>query len=309
MSSRLPPLHALEAFVAVARHKSFAYAADELCVTPSAISHRIKALEAHFQATLFRRHRSTVQMTQQGTLIFEAVITALAALDSAHQRLKSLQHKVVRLAVGQGFARNWLIERLAGFYRIHRDIHVDINGARAARAKLDALRNEDADVAIHIDEQDAEARSLERVRILDCLVFPVCSPEYRTTLPEPDNPQKLLEADLLRVVRQPWKHWFKAAGVVCDEPDHGPLFSDSGLMLDAAVRGQGIALARDVLIRHDLDMGRLQRLCTVATSCTYYAIYLKESLRRPEVAAFVHWLSGMAAQSSSEVRAPLRRVK
>src|SRR5689334_11411107 len=116
MNRPLPPLHALAAFVAVARHRSFVHAARELCVTPSAISHRIKALERHFDAVLFSREHSTVRITPQRELILDAVMNAMAALENVHQKLHNCQRKTVRVSVGQAFARNWLIERLANFY-------------------------------------------------------------------------------------------------------------------------------------------------------------------------------------------------
>jgi len=307
MSHRLPPLHALAAFVAVARHRSFLHAAHELCVTPSAISHRIKALERHFETTLFSRQHGTVQITPQGELILEAVMSALATLESAHQKLKHADRKVVRVSVGQGFARNWLIERLGTFYRLHREIDLELNGARAARAKMDSLRSGEADIAIH--DGEPESKGLDRVPIVKCQVFPVCSPAYRARLPEPDNARALLNADLLRVYRQPWRPWFKAAGVVCQEPDHGPLFSDSGLMVDAAVRGQGVALARDVLIQHDLDMGRLVRLCNVSINCTYFAVYLAKADSRPEVAAFIDWISNPSRDEELSGPAPLAAAR
>jgi LysR family glycine cleavage system transcriptional activator len=293
MNRQLPPLQALEAFVAVARHRSFVHAARELCVTPSAISHRIKALEAHFGTILFSRDHSTVRLTAQGELIQDAVMTALAALEGVHQRLHNSRRHTVRVSVGQAFARNWLIERLANFYRLHRDIDLELNGARAARVKVDSLRTGETDVAI-IDG-GPESKDFERVEILRCRVFPVCSPEYRDTLEDPDNPRALLQANLLRVSRQPWRPWFKAARVVCQEPDQGPLFSDSGLMLDAAVRSQGVGLARDVLVQHDLEMGRLVRLCDVSIASVYYAIFLPRAAARPEVGAFIEWLSNRHA--------------
>lgn len=293
MSRQLPPLHALAAFVAVARHHSFIHAARELCVTPSAISHRIKVLENHFNAHLFSRSHSNVQITPQGELILDAVMSALATLESAHHKLHNSGRKTVRVSLGQAFARNWLIERLANFYRFHRNIDLDLNGARAARAKLDSLKSGEADVAIL--DGAPESKIFERVEILRCRVFPVCSPDYRETLENPDDPRTLLQANLLRVSRQPWRPWFKAAGVVCQEPSQGPLFSDSGLMLDAAVGGQGIALARNILAQHDLEMGRLVKLCNVSIECVYYAICLPQTAARPEVSAFLEWLSNGGA--------------
>lgn len=293
MSRQLPPLHALAAFVAVARHHSFIHAARELCVTPSAISHRIKVLENHFNAQLFTRSHSSVRITPQGELILEAVMSALATLESAHQKLHNGDRKTVRVSVGQAFARNWLIERLANFYRLHRNIDLDVNGSRAARAKMDSLRSGETDVAI--SDSALDSKIFEGVEILRCRVFPVCSPAYRETLENPDDPRTLLKANLLRVSRQPWRPWFKAAGVVCQEPGQGPLFSDSGLMIDAAVGGQGIALARNILAQHDIEMGRLVKLCDVSIECVYYAICLPQTAARPEVSAFIEWLSNGGA--------------
>ena len=205
MTRILPPLHALAAFVEVARRRSFLQAAQELSVTPSAVSHRIKALESHFGTTLFSRQHSSVRLTPQGELILDAVMTALGALENAQQKLLHGHLKTVRVSVGQAFARNWLIERLGGFYRLQRDINIDINGARASRAKLDSLRSGEADVAIH-DGQPG-SKDFECLEILKCRVFPVCSPAYRDALHGLETPSDLLQACLLRVSRQPWRPW------------------------------------------------------------------------------------------------------
>jgi LysR family glycine cleavage system transcriptional activator len=149
MFRKLPSFHALAAFEAVARHQSFAKAAAELCVTQSAISHRIKALEEHFSAKFFLRGRGAVTLTAQGTYFLGAVIDSLSALQTACSRLSWSARKVVKLSIGPAFARNWLLERLGSFYRLHQDIDLELNAVKLTQAnKLGCLKSGEADVAI-----------------------------------------------------------------------------------------------------------------------------------------------------------------
>lgn len=307
MFRKLPSFHALAAFEAVARHQSFARAARELCVTESAVSHRIRTLEQHFSARFFVRTRRAVTLTAQGTCLLGAVLEALCTLQDACTRLERNTRKTVRLSVGPAFARNWLLERLGSFYRLHRDVDLEINAVKLAqRDKLACLKSGEADMAIRYGEESDWPGSgcFELIR---SEVFPVCSLSYRAALGEAPQPRALLDATLLRLPRQPWKPWFRAAGLACEEPDHGPLFSDAGLMLEAAAKGQGVALARSALADEYLDSGRLARLFDVSipSDCAYYAVCLPEVAARPEVASFIEWL----VTSVGAPRRPARRPR
>lgn len=283
---RLPPLHILATFEAAARHKSFTKAAEELCVTKSAISHRIKLLEAHFEAPFFMRQNKNLALTPQGSFFLEAVREALATLQNACSQMPGQERKVVRVSVRPAFASNWLIDKLGNFHRQHEDIDLEIYASKTTN-----LRTVGADIAICYGKAN-EWAGFECTKLLTGSLFPVCSPSYRKTLGEVNQPEDLLRAVLLRLPRHPWGPWFKAAGVKCAEPTTGLLFSDAHLMLNAAANGQGVALAFDILARNDLKMGKLVRLfdLSIPSDCAYYAVYPDGVLSKPETPLFLDWL-------------------
>lgn len=291
---RLPSLAALTAFEAVARHQSFAKAAEELNVTQSAVSHRIRSLEQQFNSRFFVRSQPAVVLTSQGAFFLGAVIQALSTLDMACARL-TVQRRVVRISLGPAFARSWLVERLGDFYRSHADIDVDVNAVKLSQTnKLECLRTGEADVAIRYGGP-LDWPGFQCTELMPTELFPVCSPAYKTEHDLGATPKSLLRATLLRSPRQPWLPWFRAVGLDADEPDQGPQFSDAALMLDAAARGQGVALARSTLVEHDLATGRLTRVfdTSITSSQSYHAIYHR-SPDRAEVTAFIDWITQQA---------------
>lgn len=300
MFRKLPSFHGLAAFEAVARYQSFAKAAEELCVTQSAVSHRIKTLEQQFGAKFFVRNRNSVTLTAQGTFFLGAVIESLSTLESACSRLSGTR-KVVKLSVGPAFARNWLVERLSSFYRLHGDVDLEVSAIKLAQtSKLGSLKTGEADVSIRYGAQ-ADWPGFQCIELMRSEVFPVSSPGYKATIGGISNPKDLLRVTLLRLPRQPWKPWFRAAKLSCEEPHQGPLFSDAALMLDAAAQSQGVALARSALVEHDLATGRLVRLFDVGipSEFAYHAICQPATARREEVASFIDWLVTSAQQNTS----------
>jgi LysR family glycine cleavage system transcriptional activator len=292
---RLPSFAALAAFEAVARHASFAKAAGELSITQSAVSHRIKALERQFNARFFVRSSRVVALTDEGRLFLDAVRDAFSTLESACERLGRPQ-KVVRLSVGPAFARAWLVAPLGEFYRSHADVDVEVNATKLASGeKLACLRSGEADVSIRYGSA-GDWPGFECVRLTRTDLFPVCSPGYKAELGNCSHPCALLRATLLRSPREPWAPWFAAMRLECAEPQHGPQFSDAALTLDAAARGQGVALARSTLVEPDLQSGRLVQLCDARLPSThaYHAIYTQAAAHRPEVDAFLSWLTARA---------------
>lgn len=309
MFRKLPALHVLAAFEAVARHESFAKAAEELCVTQSAVSHRIRALEKQFHARFFLRGKNSITLTAQGALLLDAVTASLSSLESACARLAATR-RVVRLSVGPAFARNWLIKSLDGFYRQHDDIDLEVNALKLAQThKLACLRSGEADVAIRYGSA-ADWPGFRCTELMRSEVFPVCSPAFKAALGGHVTPATICGKTLLRLPRQPWKPWFQAAGLDFGEPKTGPLFSDASLMIDAAAQGQGIALARSVLVEHDLVTGRLERLFKVGipSESAYYAICMPDAVDREEVAVFLEWLVQAARQSAQNENARARGI-
>ncbi len=290
-AQKLPPLHALAAFEAVARLHSFARAADELCVTHGAISHRIKVLEAHFGARLFTRRGGAVMLTTKGTYFLSAVVDALSTLQQASKRLAEAR-SVVTISAGPSTAHNWLVPRLGGFYRQHLDIDLEITATKLApKKKRSALETGEADIMIRYGRKE-DWLGFQSVKLMDVALFPVCSPEYLEKAGRLDTPDALGRAVLLRLPHEPWKPWFDAAGFVREEPASGPLFGDASILLDAAASAQGVALARNVLVEGDVASGRLVRIgkTSVPSSRAYYAVWAARSAGRPEVGAFLQWL-------------------
>ena len=289
---KLPPLHALAAFEAVARLHSFAQAAEELCITHSAVSHRIKLLEKHFGAQLLVRRDRSVVLTPKGSYFLGAVLGALSALQEASTRLSGSTQKTVRVSVGPSFARNWLFERLGEFYRKYPDVDLEITATKVTKQhKLASLKAGEADVAVRYGLAK-EWTGFRSIKLMAGSLFPVCSPSYRIHAGGLKKPADLLKAVLLRLPHERWKPWFDAAGLACDEPIHGPLFSDAGLMLSAATKGQGVALARSVLVDDDLMSGRLVRVgnISIPSPHAYFAIHAARIAARPEVISFNDWL-------------------
>ncbi len=297
MAKRLPPFHTLAAFEAVARHQSFSKAAEELSITQSAISHRITKLEEHLGARCVLRGRGLVSLTAQGVQLLGGVLEAMSALEAACARLQKPRRMVIRLSVGPAFARGWLIEKLGNFYREHGEIDLEIIAAKLTSVgKLAVLKAGEADVAIRYG-MAADWPGFECVKLLHSEAFPVCSPAYAVTAGPFGKPPDLAGAALLRLAGQRWTPWFVAAGIDFDEPAKGPLFSDAGIMLDAAANGQGVALARSTLVNFELRIGRLVRLFNIGvpSESAYHAICAPRVARRPEVRGFLDWLAATAS--------------
>lgn len=287
----LPPLHALAAFEAVARLQSFARAADELCVTHGAVSHRIKLLEAHFNTRLCMRRGGAVTLTTDGTYFLSAVLDALSTLQRASTRLAA-PRQVVTISAGPSSARNWLMARLGDFYRRHAEIDLEITATKlTSQKKRASLEAGEADIAVRYGRKE-EWSGLTCVKLMEVELFPVCSPDYLQAVGGLGMPAALSKAVLLRLPHEPWKPWFHAAGLTWEEPVSGPSFGDASLLLDAVANAQGVALARDVLVERDLAAGRLVKLfnTTLPSSRAYYAVLSSRSPERPEVGVFLEWL-------------------
>lgn len=293
MRRKLPPLTCLSAFEAVARLRSFSQAAHELCVTRSAVSYRIKTLEEFLGVELVHRGHGALCITAEGTFLLEAVTSSLSQLEHACQRLAGAARKSLRVSVGLAFASAWLMKRLGDFHRLHRDVDLEISAPRLMQAeKFACLRSAEADVVITYGAA-RDWQGYEYREIVKCRMTPVCSPHYAASVGL-RTPESLLDATLLRLPRHHWRPWFRRAGLVCDEPDRGSVFSHTGLMIDAAVNGQGVALVSEVLVEEELNAGRLVRLFDVSLESTYYAVYTPESSGKPELAVFLDWLAQAA---------------
>lgn len=295
MARDVPPLNVLAAFEAAARHQSFVRAAEELHVTDSAISHRIRLLEERVGDKLFIRTGNGLVLTGKGTCYLAAVQDALATLENAAATLGGGSRHVLRISIGPALARNWLVARLGEFYRLHQGIDLEISATKLSGNKTAVLKSGEADVAIRYGRA-SDWSGYEAVELLAGNLFPVCSPGYRKSAGGLSKPKDLLKAALLRLPGQPWKPWFCAAGLDSLEPVTGPLYSDADLLLDAAVSGQGVALARSMLVGEHLSSGRLVMPfdISIPAPSSYFAVYRKESNGRAEVTALLDWLTLVA---------------
>src|SRR5689334_22487684 len=264
MRPRLPPLNALKAFEAAARHESFTRAAEELCVTQGAVSHQVKALEAELALKLFNRERQRLIITEAGRDYLAVVRDALDRIASGTERLLQRQNSgVLTVSTSPNFAAKWLVHRLGRFADAHPGIDLRVS---ASLHHVDFAR-EDVDVAIRHGE--GQFPGLDVARLCAEELFPVCSPKLLTGMSALRQPSDLANHPLIHVNdHQDWTRWLAAAGIAA-QPLHGPVLNQTSMAIDAAADGQGIALARSALAMGDLLSGRLVRPFAFALPLAY----------------------------------------
>lgn len=286
MKRRLPPLNSLRAFESAARQLSFTKAAEELAVTQSAVSHQVAALEEWAGVPLFKRQGRAMVLTEAAVKFLPAVTAALDQIALAGRKLQAVDptHGWLTVAVMPSFAAKWLVPRLADFHEKNPDMDVWIATFEAQTGALGS----DIDVAIRYGRGDWPG--LTSVRIMSEELFPVCAPRLAASL---KTPADLAQATLLHdELREDWGMWFAAAGLTGVDTARGPGFDDSGLLIQAAIEGLGVALGRSVLVQGDLDAGRLVRPFDVALSAefAYYLVYPPDLENAPKIETFRTWL-------------------
>lgn len=286
-SPRIPPIHCLLSFEALARLRSVTLAADELNVTPSAISHRMRQLESQLGVRLFAR--SDFTLSGDGAAYLAQVRQGLQALAQVPGHAPVQGMAKLRLAVTPTFSRQILLPRLALFRHAYPDVELIL---RVAIPLLD-VKAEEADLEIRYGT--GPYAGVEQLRILSDEVVPVCSPEYLNEAGPFEGFDTLEQVTRARLIRSPlesWNTWFKACGIALPEPREGAQFNDVGLMLDAAAAGFGVTLMRLKLGRDWLANGRLVRLSPRSASSPnhHFVCWKPGTLERWECAAFVDWL-------------------
>jgi LysR family transcriptional regulator, glycine cleavage system transcriptional activator len=289
MFLRVPPLQTLVAFVTAAKYSSYSRAATELALTHSAISHQIKALEERVGYRVFERFGNRMQLTDAGRTLLAQVEHGLSAVDRAFAVGNMPRNEAARLLLTvsavPSFASRWLAPRLARFTAAHPDIDVHL----IATQSYANLKDDGIDVAIRYGT--GGWADLAQTQLFSETVFPVIKPGLidRRRTPLSTIMQSI---PLIRNTREPWLPWFTAARLAMVEPASGPCFSDVGLALDAAIRGEGIALARRSLVADDLDRRQLARLSNVETSDlrAYWVLWRPSGHNARAVEMFVTWL-------------------
>jgi LysR family glycine cleavage system transcriptional activator len=289
---RLPPLTALQAFEAAARLGSFEKAGDELCITASAVGKRIAALEELLGESLLTRSGRGLVLSVAGTEYLAQVRLALALLADVplHHRPA---HRLARLRVATPptFARQVLIPHIDAFAADHPKVELEIV---LSIPYLD-LSPPDTDLEIRFGQGVYPGWTTSRLLVED--VFPVCAPSYRASVGGLNTPSDLARAALLRSPLEPWRPWFEAAGLDWAEPTAGPRLLDLGMLLEAAVSGQGVALSRRSLARMWLDSGTLVPLFDVRIRPSFFYYLCHETARPLEGARvrFAEWLTKLCA--------------
>jgi LysR family glycine cleavage system transcriptional activator len=291
MSDTLPPLQTLRAFEAAGRRLSMSLAAEELYVTHGAVSRQIKALESHLGVALFHRLTRRIELTEAGQSFFSTVTRLLSELSREAEDIRR-RNETGRLVVscGVSFASKWLTPRLHRLMADHPDLDVNLevtdNPVDFGSAKVDvALRYGNG----HYPFAAAE-------RIMNEVVSPVCSPDYRDRMGGLDRVEDLAKCQLIHEIGMTttWERWF--AMMQLPYPGmRGPGYSHGSMSIEAAVRGVGVALGRSVLVSEDLIAGRLVPLFPQAkleVEWGYDLAYRIGNQDHPKVKAFRAWIGG-----------------
>ncbi|WP_200943990.1 transcriptional regulator GcvA [Lysobacter sp. Root604] len=292
-----PGTRALRTFEAAARHLNFTRAAEEVGLTPAAVSHQIKELEDQLDLVLFARGGRNLQLTPAGMTLFEAAASALESLQRAVGRARGMARGAtqLRISLSARFATNWLLPRLPQLQAAHPELELSFDIS-------DALRDfdgDDIDLAIRFGTGRVADACADR--LFDTVIAPVCSPRLIADGAKLEHPSDLLRHTLYYVdwktdgmVWPNWRMWMAAAGIENFDDRRCVGFSDSSHVVQAVIDGGGIGLADLDMIANDLAQGRLQRLfdtvVPVAPEYAYHLVYPQRSRDDPRIRAFRSWL-------------------
>ena len=299
MSGRLPPLNALRALVAVVRHGGVSRAAGQLHLTQGAVSHQLRAVQDALGVPLFAKKGRQLAPTPAAAAYAARLEAAFAEIETATRALlDSCATQRLRISTTPSFAVHWLLPRLADFIAAHPAIDIGVESS----SRLVNLNDGQIDVALRFGAGRYPGCYSEL--LMHDRIFPVCSPDYarRHRLADPPD---LAGVSFLCAQGEPWAWWFAAAGIAADEPARGLTFSDSSLMLQAAIAGQGLGLARLSVVGEALAAGSLVRpfAASAETPHSHYFVCRRDQLERPAVAAFRRWIAACITDYGGQ-RAP-----
>lgn len=281
----IPPLPALRAIDAVARTGSLTRAALALHVTHGAVSHQLKALEDALGVRFVERAGRGVRLTDEGERFASHVKVALVELTEAMREITERRSpRAFRVTVMPSFAARWLLPRVGRFVAEHRDIDLDVR----ATPNLADFRRDDVDVGIRYG--GGHYPGLVAEHLMDDAFFVACSPKIEGGVPK--RPADLRGYTLLRSEDEYWEPWFRAAGLDWPEPARGPKYEDASHLMQAAVEGQGVVLARSSLVGNDLVNGVLVRVFDIAVPSPYryFLVYPPRLAESAKLASFREWL-------------------
>lgn len=295
MPDSLPPLGALRAFETAARLMSFKAAAEDLHVTPGAVSQQIKLLEDRLGKALFMRQTRRIELTEAGRSLLVPTQQAFRLLADAVARVRGSDNsRILAVSLLPSFAALWFVPRLGHFRARHPEIDVRIS----ATPRLADISRDEVDVVIRYGLGDYPGLHVEH--LLDDDLFPVCSPKLLEGPVPLAQPADLSHHTLLHdELRQEWQLWMRAAGVEGLDISHGPSFSLWELAFQAAIAGQGVALGRSTLVQEYLASGKLVKPFHVSSHSRfgYYLVCLPERAGEAKIAALREWLKDEVASA------------
>ncbi|GGF15601.1 LysR family transcriptional regulator [Aliidongia dinghuensis] len=298
IDNRLPPLNALRAFEATARHLSVKNAAAELCVTPGAVSQMLKLLEGRLGVALFRRVNRGIFLTDAGQAYLPAIRNAFRQIAEATDRVAiSAETGLLTVSVTPFFAAAWLVPRLKDFQDAHPDIDLQVVTGNA----LADFTRDGVDLAVR--HGLGRYPGLVSKRLFTVEMVPVAAPALVDRLGRPADAAALAHWPLVHdAERKGWHLWFRAQGLDEIGPPRGPAFDDAALLMRAVSTGQGAGLLPAAMVAAELAERRLVRLAGDAwlQDFAYYLVWPESAGDRPKVAAFRRWILKAAADDPME---------
>jgi LysR family transcriptional regulator, glycine cleavage system transcriptional activator len=285
MTALLPPLHTLRAFEAIARCGSFGKAAEEIFLTKSAVSHQIRVLEEFYGIALLERTRGQARLTPAGEKLLPLVRGALDALRTGTQALRD-GDRTVRISVLPSFANRWLLRRIGAFIGRHQDLDVQLFSSQ----ELADLRRDDFALAVRYGV--GEWPGVHAELLANETLFAVARPGF-VGADHARLEEALRRGPLLRDQYVPWARYLRILGIAQKDCRMGTLYGDSSQILDAAERGDGIALARSLLVEDALREGKLERLggLQLPAPGAYYLVSERSADQMPQGCALLRdWL-------------------
>lgn len=292
MSRPLLPLSGFRTFESAARHLSFARAADELRVTPAAVSHQVRTLEDYLGVRLFHREGRRMTLTDAGEALLPDLRVAFERLQTAFDRVRpEPQRRTLTVTMPPSFASKWCVPRLDRLRAAHPDIELrlDVNDRVVDFAT--------AGVDVGVRYGLGSYPGLIAEKLCDETLFPVCAPRVAARL---SCPSDLAREELIHVDGNArfdpefpnWATWLTAAGATAVDGNRGMRFTLSNPAIEAAVDGQGVLLGRSVVVAEDIAAGRLVRpfALELAVRPAYYLVYPRAALRRGTVARLRDWM-------------------
>lgn len=294
MAQRLPPLNALRAFEAAARHESFSAAAKELHVTHAAVSHQIRALEDWLGVPLFERSARSVRLNERGRSYLPLVRGVFDQLKAGTDTLlRAARDEALVVTAPHAFAVRWLAPRLGQLWNTHPDLDLRLKEV----SWIEDASFSESDVSIRIG--DGNWTGVEAVRLMAGSLTPTCSPQLLANGPPLERPADLLRFKLLHLHdHDGWRDWLRRAGIDDAGINRGPVFDDANFIYSAVLAGQGIGLLHTALTRRELAAGLLVRPFESGPgeSLDYYIAYPPGGAEDPRIARFRDWLLGQVAQ-------------